>query len=259
VTWPYAHAAAAIEVWQDWAPDGPDELAASLLVNAPADHEEPVVTLFGAMLGGETETASTLDELIVRLGADPASATLEQTSHGAAKRFLAEQAPGAERHEASTDVAPSRASLMRAKSEFFCQPLPAEAIAALVDAFAVDRAAGQARELDFTPWAGAYNRVRPDATAFAHRGESFLLKHATVLNADASRRERAAQQWLVRSWSLADPYGSGAVFPNFADPDLIDWATAYHGANYDRLTRVKARYDPDNAFRFDQSVPPTGR
>jgi FAD/FMN-containing dehydrogenase len=257
LVWPYRGAAAAVEAWQSWAPDGPDELAASLLVNAPGDLEEPVVTLFGAMLGTETETAGALDGLIVRLSAEPASATLEQMSHRAAKRFLAEQAPGAERPDRQSQVEPSRPSLMFSKSEFFRRPLPAKTIAALLDAFGAGRVAGQARELDFTPWAGAYNRVRPDATAFVHRGERFLLKHAVVLNANASRRERdAARNWLTRSWSLVHRYGSGAVFPNFPDPGLADWATAYHGANYERLTRVKARYDPDNAFRFHQALPP---
>jgi hypothetical protein len=68
--WPYAQAAAAIELRQDWAPDAPDELAASLLITATGDLDEPVVTIFGAMLGTETETANTLDHLIVRLDAD---------------------------------------------------------------------------------------------------------------------------------------------------------------------------------------------
>ena len=51
------------------------------------------------------------------------------------------------------------------------------------------------------------------------------------------------------------PSGSGGVYPNFPDPDLQDWAHAYYGANYSRLLRVKAHYDPGNFFRFHQSLP----
>jgi FAD/FMN-containing dehydrogenase len=47
------------------------------------------------------------------------------------------------------------------------------------------------------------------------------------------------------------------VYPNFPDPELEDCGRAYHGANLDRLRRVKATYDPANVFRFDQSVPPS--
>jgi hypothetical protein len=142
----------------------------------------------------------------------------------------------------------------------FRRPLPPDAIAALVDAFAAGQLPGQGRELDFTPWAGAPNRARPDATAFPHRDERFLLKHAVVLDPDVSAHERdAARDWLARSWSLIRPHGSGGVFPNFPDPDLPDWARAYHGANYARLIRIKARYDPDNLFRFHQSIPPGNR
>jgi FAD/FMN-containing dehydrogenase len=45
------------------------------------------------------------------------------------------------------------------------------------------------------------------------------------------------------------------VYPNFPDLDLEDWGRAYYGANYDRLLRVKAKYDPGNFFRFRQSLP----
>jgi hypothetical protein len=51
------------------------------------------------------------------------------------------------------------------------------------------------------------------------------------------------------------PWGSGRVYPNFPDPDLEDWARAYYGPNYDRLLRVKKGYDPDDFFRFEQSLP----
>jgi len=260
LVWAPTHAVALIDVWQAWAPTAADELAASLLLNAPSDLDQPVVTLFGAMIGAENETAGRLDELVVRVGADPASAALEQMSHGSAKRYLAEHAPAAERQDGTSPAELSRPSLVFSKSEFFRQPLAPEAITALVDGFTAGRASGQARELDFTPWGGAYNRKRPEATAFVHRTERFLLKHSVALEADASRRERdAGRDWLATSWSLVHQWGSGGVFPNFPDPDLTDWAHAYHGTNYERLTRVKASYDPGNVFRFHQSLPPANR
>jgi hypothetical protein len=137
--------------------------------------------------------------------------------------------------------------------------LPRDAIEALVERLVRDHVPGQARELDFTPWGGAYNRTPAGATAFAHRSERFLVKHAVVLDAESSPRERvAARDWLAASWSLVHSHGAGGVFPNFPDPDLPEPLRAYHGENLERLTQVKARYDPDDVFRFPQSIPPAG-
>jgi FAD/FMN-containing dehydrogenase len=61
---------------------------------------------------------------------------------------------------------------------------------------------------------------------------------------------RVAGDWLAQSWELVHPWGSGGVYPNFPDPDLDDWAEAYYGKNYERLVRIKARYDPSNFLRF---------
>jgi FAD/FMN-containing dehydrogenase len=124
--------------------------------------------------------------------------------------------------------------VVHSKSEFFGSALPHDVVARLLDAGC---------ELNFTPMGGAYNRVAVDATAFAHRTERFLLEHVSH-DRDAVRR----------SWSTAHPHGSGHVYPNFPDPDLTDWPTAYHGTNYARLEAVKAEYDPENVFHFPQSL-----
>jgi len=260
LVWPHTHAAAVVDAWQAWAPAAPDDLAASLLVTAAGDADQPpVVNLFGAMIGTESDTAELLDELVDRAGVDPVSAFREQMSYRETKRYLAElgeaMAGNDERLGETSRSEPSPQGHSFSKSEFFGRPLPSEAIAALAENLQEERVPGQSRELDFTPWGGAYNRVRADATAFVHRDELFLLKHAVVVNPDASTAEReAAGRWLAWSWASVHPWGSGRVYQNFPDPDLEDWAHAYYGSNYDRLVRVKARYDPGGFFRFRQSL-----
>ncbi|MFI0812450.1 BBE domain-containing protein [Streptomyces echinatus] len=41
--------------------------------------------------------------------------------------------------------------------------------------------------------------------------------------------------------------------PNIAQQD---WETAYWRDNVDRLRKIKAKYDPDNVFQYEQSVQP---
>jgi FAD/FMN-containing dehydrogenase len=244
LVWPFAHATTLIGAWQDWSPSAPDELAASLLVTVAGDaHREPAVSLFGAMIGGKRETEELLGDFVARVEADPGSAFTRALPYRAAKRLLSE--PG--------DDEPADDGHLFSKSEFFRRPLPADAIAALVAGLAEGRAAGEWRQLDFSPWGGAYNRVAADATAFVHRDERFLLKHAVVVDPDADTK--GPRRWLTRSWETVHPYGSRGVYPNFPDPELDDPARAYYGTNLERLIRVKRRYDPDDFFRFPQSLP----
>jgi FAD/FMN-containing dehydrogenase len=252
--WPWTAGAAVVGAWQAWAPDAPDAIAASLLVRAPADRDvPPIVTLLGAVLDQEPAARAALDEFVAGVGAAPTKAIYAPGPYREVKRHLAEyDIVSGERRPVEREVGHSYS-----KSEFFRRELPADAIAKLLAGFAEGRRQREARVLDFTPWAGAYNRVPADATAFAHRAERFLLKQEGIVDADASQAERqAARDWLSRSWALVHAFGSGGVYPNFPDPELEDSSRAYHGANLDRLARVKATYDPENIFRFDQSVQP---
>jgi FAD/FMN-containing dehydrogenase len=253
LTWAYSDAAASIEAWQAWGPTAPDELYASLRLTADDELERPpVVDLFGSMLGCEHDTAELLDEFVVNVGADPTSAFRKHMSFDETTRFW--EAPGAADGAEQDEQRQENALLV--KSEFFRRPLPPEAVATLLANLTEGRLRGQSRELDFTPWGGAYNRTREDASAFVHRCELFSLKHTAMVDSDSSKSAPdGARRWLMQSWMTARPWGSGRVFPNFPDADLDDWGHAYYGTNYERLLRIKGTYDPDNVFRFHQSLP----
>jgi FAD/FMN-containing dehydrogenase len=226
--WPRSRAGELIARWQAWSPDGPDELAASLLCTPGGVH------VFGSVAGGAGTRLDVLGE--------PESAVVEELPFREAKRWLAEHGPG--------EGVPGELDF--SKSEFFREPLPEPAIAALVAAFEDGVARGFTCELDFSPWAGAYNRVAPGDTAFPHRAERFLLKQAVVV--PRGMDTAAARAWLAGSWAAVHPWGSGGVYPNFPDPELEDPLRAYHGANLERLREVKRAYDPDRVFTFPQSL-----
>ncbi len=247
LAWPHEHAAGLAAAWQEWSPDAPDAIAASLLLTAPPDPARPVTAnVFGAMAGDSEQTAALLAELVERVGARPLSSQLVETPYREAKRWLAEHGPG-------EDVPGGHPYC---KSEFFRERLPGDAIEQLIGLLAAGRRTGESRELDFSPWGGAYNRVPADSTAFPHRDARFLLKPGIVLAPGADRD--AGRRWLAEAWETTHPYGTGGAYVNFPDPELEDAQRAYHRENLERLERVKAAYDPEDVFRFPQSVSPAG-
>jgi FAD/FMN-containing dehydrogenase len=255
LVWPWTVGATVVGAWQAWAPDAPNAIAASLLVSAPADSDlPPFITIFGAVLDQESAARAALEEFMAGVGAAPTKANYAPGSYREIKRYLTEyDVCSGERRPVEREPGHSYS-----KSEFFRRELPADVIAELLARLADGRRQREARVLDFTPWAGAYNQLPVDATSFAHRAERFLLKQEVVVAPGASQAERqAARGWLSRSWALVHAWGSGGVYPNFPDPELEDWGRAYHGANLNRLRRVKATYDPENVFRFHQSIQPT--
>jgi hypothetical protein len=97
-------------------------------------------------------------------------------------------------------------------------------------------------------------------SAFAHRDPLFLVEHNADVDGSASDEIRiSVQDWVSQSWTTLHPWGSGQIYPNYPDPGLAGWATAYYGSNLRRLTGVKDKYDPQGLFAFAQSVPHTNR
>ncbi|UUZ86240.1 BBE domain-containing protein [Paenibacillus sp. P26] len=67
---------------------------------------------------------------------------------------------------------------------------------------------------------------------------------------------RKRRTFIGRSGSelRCSPFTRGA-YRDYADRLISDWPAAYYGENLNKLKEVKRRYDPENFFHFEQSIP----
>lgn len=130
-----------------------------------------------------------------------------------------------------------------------------------VDGDAAETILGFLRESDapmrvaqFRVLGGAAARVPVDATAYAHRSSAIMANVAAFYSGAGERPGREA--W-VREFATALQPDEAAAYVNFlGDEGPARVRQAYPGQTWERLARVKARYDPGNLFRLNQNIPP---
>ena len=63
-------------------------------------------------------------------------------------------------------------------------------------------------------------------------------------------------EWVKGYYQALEPHSESGGYVNFmADDDQGRVEDNYKG-NYDRLTGIKKRYDPDNLFHLNQNIQP---
>jgi FAD/FMN-containing dehydrogenase len=105
------------------------------------------------------------------------------------------------------------------------------------------------------PVDGAVQRVSSDATAFAYRDGGWA---GVIVGVDPDPvKAGQIKDWAVRYSEALHPTSAGGGYVNFMMAEEgSDRVRACYGPNYDRLARIKARYDPDNFFHINQNIPP---
>jgi FAD/FMN-containing dehydrogenase len=100
---------------------------------------------------------------------------------------------------------------------------------------------------------GAASRVAPDATAFAHRARQYDFLVLSQWDDPADSAGNIA--WTRELFDAMRPHFQGVYVNNLGEEGGDRVRDAY-GSNYDRLSAIKAAYDPDNVFRLNQNIRP---
>jgi FAD/FMN-containing dehydrogenase len=109
-------------------------------------------------------------------------------------------------------------------------------------------------EIFLAQMGGQTSRVPSDATAYSHRDTQYVLNVHCRWRNPADDAHCVA--WAREFFAATAPFARGGVYSNFLSADETDRVTAAYGGNYERLEKIKARFDPENIFRNNINIKP---
>ncbi|MBJ7384969.1 MAG: FAD-binding oxidoreductase [Mycolicibacterium sp.] len=233
---------ALFDAWQRFAPFADDRLTSQLEIGRDD------ISLIGVLTSGSETEAARLLAPVLSIGAPAVSMTT---------------APWADVYAGFQIPISDEAANWKFTSQFVYEPFPREAIDVIGSFMA--KTPGPQCNYFANAFGGAVGRAEPaGGSAFAHRDALFYAEPGAGWGvrgegpgAEEDPLTTASLAWLDEFSRALEPYVAGA-YANVPNAGQADWATQYWGANVERLRAIKAHYDPENVFRYEQSIQPEG-
>ena len=225
-----------LSVFSDYSLEAPDELDFGFLLSYPPGGQ-PGMTGFGITYSGPEPDAEQAIAPLRKVGT-PIVENLKTMDYVAVQR--------------SGDVDDPRAVASYVKSGFIAD-MPYELVDAILGGFEGDPRRGTLIALQQS--GGAIGRVAQDATAFAHRDAIGNL--LCFVNWPFGQDGTGHVAWIKDFWTGIEPFTTGFYTNDMGLETTTAAVNASYRENYDRLVRVKNKYDPTNLFRLNANVQPT--
>jgi FAD/FMN-containing dehydrogenase len=236
VIWPIKDGREALQVFREVTMTGPDELSCAYAVVVLPDMGK--VALVAACYNGPAGKGEPLLRPFQKAGT-PLVDGIRPTSYLEVQRLFAEIPFG----------------LQNYWKGHFTREMPDAAIDAVMDA--ADAMTSEHSAILIEAPHGIASRVADAATAYSQRDKRYNISGLAIWEKDATPQRHI--QWARDLATRIEPLsGGGAAYVNYlnedASPDEVK--DAYGGEKYQRLRTLKAKYDPQNVFRYNQNIPP---
>ncbi len=247
IKWNWEEMGQVIHTWQKWAPHVDDRITSILTMTSKFVNR---VSCVGVFLGSQAEVRSLINPLITSV--KPISVSLSTVPFiDAARRFSGEKRPSAKSGAVPEAVHIPIHPRFKNSSDYAIKDLSESALKT-IHAF-LSSSPRDSSCLQFDSYGGAINRVPISDSAFCHRGETKFCLHYQINWRHPSEDERN-MKWISEFRRAMQPHVSGQNYFNYCDLNTENYASSYFGDNLTKLQAVKVKYDPDDVFRYPQSL-----
>lgn len=104
------------------------------------------------------------------------------------------------------------------------------------------------------PINGAVHKKKNGDTAFAYRDANWAQ---VIVGVDPDpEKAPVLEAWAREYWAALHPFSAGGAYINFMMEEGQERVKASYRGNYDKLAKIKSKYDPKNLFRLNQNIRP---
>ncbi|XP_015959368.1 berberine bridge enzyme-like 13 [Arachis duranensis] len=156
----------------------------------------------------------------------------------------------------------------KAKSDFVRDPIPETGLEGLWQRLLEE----DSPLMIWNPYGGMMNSFSDSDSPFPHRnGTLYKIQYLTLWQ-DGDKNATKHIEWIRKLYNYMTPYVSKfprEAYVNYRDLDLgmnkknstsyiqaTAWGNMYFKDNFNRLVKIKTKFDPENVFRHEQSIPP---
>jgi berberine-like enzyme len=109
-------------------------------------------------------------------------------------------------------------------------------------------------QMHMYPISGAASRVGAEETPWAYRDANYA---GVIVGVDPEPKNAdKITKWCKDYWSALHSYSSGGAYSNFMMDEGQERVKASYKHNYNRLVKIKRKYDPNNLFKVNQNIKP---